>query len=86
MRAMAVAAYGEPLDPIDVPEPELRNGYALLEVLACGVCSSDVKTSRGEMPSSADLTPPHVPRHEICGRASGEVVGRALLDIAGVQG
>jgi D-arabinose 1-dehydrogenase-like Zn-dependent alcohol dehydrogenase len=38
MRAMAVVAYGEPLVPIDVPEPDLPNGCALLEVLTCGVC------------------------------------------------
>ena len=48
MRAMAVTAYGEPLAPMDVPEPEVPAGYALLEVLTCGVCYSDVKTSRGK--------------------------------------
>jgi alcohol dehydrogenase len=68
MRAMAVAAYGEPLIPIDVPEPDVPDGYALLEVLACGVCYSDVKTSRGLMPYSDDLHLPHIPGHEICGR------------------
>jgi D-arabinose 1-dehydrogenase-like Zn-dependent alcohol dehydrogenase len=68
MRAMAVTGYGEPLERIDVPEPELRAGHALLEVLTCGVCFSDVKTSRGLMPFSADLPLPHVPGHEIFGR------------------
>lgn len=68
MRAMAVPAYGEPLIPIDVPEPEVPDGCALLQVLTCGVCFSDVKTSRGEMPFSADLSLPHIPGHEICGR------------------
>jgi D-arabinose 1-dehydrogenase-like Zn-dependent alcohol dehydrogenase len=68
MRAMAVTGYGEPLEEIEVPEPELRPGHALLEVLACGVCFSDVKTSRGHMPFSADLGLPHVPGHEIFGR------------------
>jgi alcohol dehydrogenase len=68
MRAMAVGAYGEPLIPIDVPEPDVPNGYALLEVLTCGVCFSDVKTWRGEMPYSKDLSLPHIPGHEICGR------------------
>ena len=67
-RAMAVTAYGEPLQPLDMPEPELRPGHALLEVLACGVCFSDVKTARGKMPYSADLRLPHVPGHEVCGR------------------
>src|SRR5918996_6566769 len=68
MRAMAVTGYGEPLEAIEVPEPELRPGQALLEVLACGVCFSDVKTSRGRMPFSAGLELPHVPGHEIFGR------------------
>jgi len=68
MRAMAVPAYGEPLIAIDAPEPEVPPGYALLEVLTCGVCFSDVKTSRGLMPFSDDLRLPHIPGHEICGR------------------
>jgi D-arabinose 1-dehydrogenase-like Zn-dependent alcohol dehydrogenase len=68
MRAMAVTDYGEPLEQIEIPEPELRPGHALLEILTCGVCFSDVKTSRGMMPFSAELTLPHVPGHEIYGR------------------
>jgi D-arabinose 1-dehydrogenase-like Zn-dependent alcohol dehydrogenase len=68
MRAMAVTAYGKPLEPIEVPEPELRPGHALLEILACGVCFSDVKTARGHMPFSDHLSLPHVPGHEIYGR------------------
>ncbi len=68
MRAMAVTRYGAPLERIDVPEPELAPGHALLEVITCGVCFSDVKTSRGLMPFSEDLPLPHVPGHEIFGR------------------
>jgi D-arabinose 1-dehydrogenase-like Zn-dependent alcohol dehydrogenase len=70
MRAMAVAAYGEPLEQIDLPEPPLRPGEALLDIVTCGVCFSDVKTSRGLMPYSADLALPHVPGHEIFGRVA----------------
>jgi alcohol dehydrogenase, propanol-preferring len=68
MRAMAVVDYAKPLELIDLPEPELRPGFALLEVLSCGVCFSDVKTSRGRMPFSDDLRFPHIPGHEIYGR------------------
>jgi len=68
MRAMAVTAYGQPLEAIDAEEPRLRPGFALLEVLTCGVCYSDVKTSRGKMPYSGSLRLPHIPGHEICGR------------------
>jgi D-arabinose 1-dehydrogenase-like Zn-dependent alcohol dehydrogenase len=65
---MVVSAYAEPLQPADLPAPELRPGHALLEVLTCGVCFSDVKTSRGRMPYSDRLALPHVPGHEVCAR------------------
>jgi propanol-preferring alcohol dehydrogenase len=68
MRAMAVVEYGAPLERIEVPEPQLRSGHALIEVLTCGVCFSDVKTSRGQMPFSKELELPHLPGHEICGQ------------------
>ncbi len=68
MRAMAVTEYGAPLERIEVPEPQLRLGHALVEVLTCGVCFSDVKTSRGQMPFSEELELPHLPGHEICGQ------------------
>jgi D-arabinose 1-dehydrogenase-like Zn-dependent alcohol dehydrogenase len=68
VRAMAVTAYDRPLELLEIPEPEPRPGYALLEVLACGVCYSDIKISRGRMPFSDRLALPHVPGHEICGR------------------
>jgi D-arabinose 1-dehydrogenase-like Zn-dependent alcohol dehydrogenase len=65
---MVIAAYGEPLEARELPEPELRPGHALLDVLTCGVCFSDVKIARGRMPFSDDLALPHVPGHEICAR------------------
>lgn len=68
MRAMAVTAYGKPLELLDLPEPDLPSGHAMLEVLTCGVCFSDVKTSRGQMPYSDSLPLPHIPGHEIFGR------------------
>jgi alcohol dehydrogenase len=68
VRAMAVRSFDEPLAPMDLPEPELRPGHALLEVLTCGVCFSDVKTSRGRMGWSDRLALPHVPGHEVCAR------------------
>lgn len=70
MRAMAVTAYGRPLEEIELPEPPLRSGEALLEIVTCGVCYSDVKTARGLMPYSETLRLPHVPGHEIFGRVA----------------
>jgi len=68
MIAMAVREYGHPLERLELPEPELKPGYALLDVLTCGVCFTDVKTSRGRQPYSDRLELPHVPGHEICAR------------------
>jgi alcohol dehydrogenase len=68
MRAMAVRAFDAPLELMELPEPELRPGHALLEVLTCGVCFSDVKTARGAMAWSDRLALPHVPGHELCAR------------------
>ena len=65
---MAVRRYGAPLELTELPEPRPGHGEALLDVLTCGVCFSDVKTSRGRMPFSDSLTLPHVPGHEICAR------------------
>lgn len=67
MRAMAVVDYATPLVPIEVGEPVLREGEALLDIVTCGVCFSDLKTSRGRMPFSETLQLPHVPGHEIFG-------------------
>lgn len=67
MRAMAVLDYEEPLQLIDLPQPEARAGYVLLRILTCGVCFSDYKTSKGLMRYSDSLQLPHVPGHEICG-------------------
>jgi alcohol dehydrogenase len=67
MRTMAVTAYGEPLEPREAPEPEPGPGEALLRVLTCGVCFTDVKIARGRMPFSAELRLPHVPGHEVFG-------------------
>jgi D-arabinose 1-dehydrogenase-like Zn-dependent alcohol dehydrogenase len=68
MIAMAVREYGRPLERVELPEPELQPGYALLDVLTCGVCFTDVKTARGRQPYSDRLELPHVPGHEICAR------------------
>jgi D-arabinose 1-dehydrogenase-like Zn-dependent alcohol dehydrogenase len=55
MRAMAITEYGKPLEMREAECPSPRRGYALVEVLACGLCFSDVKTIRGHMPYSDRL-------------------------------
>jgi len=67
--------YGEPgklvLEEIDRPEPGA--GQILVEILACGVCRTDLHVVDGELPGSAC---PIVPGHEAVGRvvACGEGV------------
>ena len=68
MRAMCVTEYGQPLQLMELPTPSPPPGYALLQVLTCGLCFSDVKTVRGHMPYSPGLRLPHVAGHEVCGR------------------
>jgi 2-desacetyl-2-hydroxyethyl bacteriochlorophyllide A dehydrogenase len=67
MRAMAVTDYTAPLQLLDLPRPKAPSGCVLIRVLACGVCYTDVKISRGRMPFSHELTLPHVPGHEVSG-------------------
>ncbi|MGH7776255.1 MAG: alcohol dehydrogenase catalytic domain-containing protein [Candidatus Dormibacterales bacterium] len=78
MKAMCVTAYDRPLEMRERPRPEAPPGYALVKVLACGICFSDVKTIRGRMPYSDALPLPHVPGHEISGSVV-EVNGPAPL-------
>jgi D-arabinose 1-dehydrogenase-like Zn-dependent alcohol dehydrogenase len=75
---MCVVGYGRPLELVDLPRPSPPPGCALVEVLACGLCFSDVKTIRGHMPYSARLELPHVPGHEVSGRVV-EVNGESQL-------
>ena len=65
---MALVDYESGLQLRELPRPKLDPGEALVEVTACGVCQSDVKVVRGNMPFSDALALPHVPGHEICGR------------------
>ncbi len=75
---MSVVEYGRPLQMLEVERPAPAPGQALVEVLACGLCFSDVKTIRGRMPYSASLALPHVAGHEVSGRVV-EVNGPSRL-------
>ncbi|MDD3797727.1 MAG: zinc-dependent alcohol dehydrogenase family protein [Novosphingobium sp.] len=69
---MVCAAPGEPLHCETRPVPEPGPGEVLVEVLACGVCRTDLHVVDGEIPALY----PIVPGHEIVGRviALGEGV------------
>jgi len=84
MRAMVLERAGQPLRPVDLPDPVPGRGQALIEVHACGVCRTDLHILDGEL-SEPKL--PLVPGHQIVGTvaAAGEGAGRfAAGDRVGV--
>ena len=62
MRAMVLEAARDPLVETDLPDPEPGPGQALLRVLACGVCRTDLHVVDGEL-TRPKL--PLVPGHEV---------------------
>jgi propanol-preferring alcohol dehydrogenase len=77
MKAMRIHAAGRPLSLDEVPIPELGTGQVLLEVLACGVCRTDLHALDGELPN---LSFPLTPGHEIVAR-----VARVAADVTTVK-
>jgi propanol-preferring alcohol dehydrogenase len=65
MKAMRAHGNGGALVLDDVAVPEATSGEVVLEVLACGVCRTDLHVVDGELPS---LRYPLTPGHEIVGR------------------
>ncbi len=80
MRAMAVTDYGRPLELLDLSLPRPGPGEALVRILYCGVCYTDVKTVTGHMPYSATLRLPHVAGHEISGEVAAVGAGATLRE------
>ncbi|HYA66739.1 MAG TPA: zinc-dependent alcohol dehydrogenase [Burkholderiaceae bacterium] len=69
MRAAVLTDYGKPLSLESVSVPEPLAGEVLLEVLACGVCHSDLHIADGDLPGFRALTKHRViPGHEVVGR------------------
>ena len=65
MKAMVLAAPGEPLRESELPAPEPGQGQVAVAVGACGVCRTDLHVVDGEL-SEPKL--PLVPGHQIVGR------------------
>ncbi len=76
MRAMVLERPGERLRPTQRPDPQSGPGQAMLRVLACGVCRTDLHVVDGELPKP---TLPIVPGHEIVGVV--ESVGEGVTDL-----
>jgi propanol-preferring alcohol dehydrogenase len=84
MTAMRLKGSGLGLEPETVPVPSPGPEEVLLEVLACGVCRTDLHVVDGELPN---LRYPVTPGHEVVGRivaAGAAVTGRTLGERVGV--
>jgi len=78
MRAWAVREPGPiesgPLEYVDKPVPDPAPGELLVQVLACGVCRTDLHVSEGDLPVHRE----HVtPGHMVVGRVTGLGEGAA---------
>lgn len=62
MRAIQVAAKGEPMKMVEIPIPQPNAGQVLLKVEACGICHGDSKVIEGAASSY-----PRIPGHEVVG-------------------
>ena len=69
MHAAVLTEYGKPLALESVPMPDPLGDEVLIEVLACGVCHSDLHIADGDLPGFRALTKHRViPGHEAVGR------------------
>lgn len=69
MKAAVLGDFGKPLVIEDIPVPEPQADEVLIEVLACGVCHSDLHIIEGDQPGFRARTKPRVvPGHEVVGR------------------
>ncbi len=72
-----------PLELVDVPVPEPGPGEVLLEVLACGVCRTDLHVVEGELPPHRS---PVIPGHQIVGEVVGFGIGADAVAPGGEAG
>jgi propanol-preferring alcohol dehydrogenase len=78
MTAMRLKGPGRALEPDVVAVPEPAAHEVLLEVLACGVCRTDLHVLDGELPG---LSYPVTPGHEIVGRVVARGSAVTALDL-----
>src|SRR5215831_2310836 len=78
MKAMLLAATGQPLRAMALPAPRPGPGQVVVAVAACGVCRTDLHVVDGELPGPKL---PLVPGHEIVGRVGAIGSGVAAFGI-----
>ena len=65
MKAAFVESFGQPLVIREVPVPQPGPGQALVEIIASGVCHTDLHAAEGDWPIKPNL--PFTPGHEGAG-------------------
>lgn len=65
MKAAVVHEFGKPLSIKDVAVPRPDSGQILVQVVACGVCHTDLHAIEGDWPVKPNL--PFIPGHEAAG-------------------
>jgi propanol-preferring alcohol dehydrogenase len=76
MHAMVLHRLNAPLEWTELPEPQPGSDEIRVQVLACGVCRTDLHVVDGELPNPRL---PIIPGHEIVGRI--DLVGTAVKDL-----
>ena len=77
MRAAVYEQFNGPIAVVDVDDPSPGDGEVVVEVLAVGLCRSDLHGWRGTDP---DIVCPHVGGHEFVGRVVA--IGRDVTHLA----
>jgi alcohol dehydrogenase, propanol-preferring len=80
MRAWQLTAVNEPLSPAEIPEPVPGPGEVVLDVMAAGLCHSDVSAMTDPTYLSASPKLPVVMGHEIAGVVSS--LGDGVSDVS----
>ena len=70
MKAMMLREYNRPMDLVNIDTPLIRDDEVLIQVKACGICQTDLKIFKGEIPPPIVVLP-HIPGHEIAGVVKG---------------
>jgi propanol-preferring alcohol dehydrogenase len=76
MKAMILHRPGTPLVWTDLPDRQPGPGQVRVQVLACGVCRTDLHVVDGDLP---DPKSPVIPGHEIVGRI--DAIGPGVTDL-----
>jgi alcohol dehydrogenase, propanol-preferring len=76
MHAMVLKTLGQPLEWMEIADRPAGAGEIRVNILACGVCRTDLHVVDGELP---DLHVPIIPGHEIVGRI--DAVGPGVTEL-----